>query len=390
MGNDTRALRKTALGMALGACLAMLAMPPALAANNDGSVVGRTTSGATVTITNPATGFTRSVTADSEGNYRFPFLPVGEYELQSSGSAPIPVTVSLGNATTVNIGSAATLETVTVTGSSVAAVVDVTSVESATNVTREELARLPVERDPLSVALLAPGLTKGEFGGVSFGGSSVAENSVYINGLNVTDFYNRVGFSSVPFAFYKEFQVKTGGYSVEFGRTTGGVINAVTRSGTNEFEFGTEVAWEPAFAQAEGDDHYDADGNPYYIASHDEYDRYSANFYASGPIIKDKLFFFALYEMRDYQPTNTTSTGNLLNKGDSDDGFWGIGNKTLPPGALPVSAIARTVEEAGIKHIYAIDAGRNVYEVKALDPSGKRIRLTIDPLTGAVIARSFS
>ena len=324
MGSNNRALRKTALCMALGVCLSMLAMPPASAANNDGSVVGRTASGATVTITNPATGFTRSVTADAEGNYRFPFLPVGEYELQSSGGgAPIAVTVSLGNATTVNVGAAATLETVTVTGSSVVSAVDVTSVESATNVTREELARLPVERDPLSVALLAPGLSKGEFGGVSFGGSSVAENTVYINGLNVTDFYNRVGFSSVPFAFYKEFQVKTGGYSVEFGRTTGGVINAVTRSGTNEFEFGTEAVWEPAFAQADGDDHYDADGNPYYIASHDEYDRYSLNLYASGPIIKDKLFFFALYEMRDYQPINTTSTGNLLNEGDSDDGFWG-------------------------------------------------------------------
>ena len=69
----------------------------------------------------------------------------------------------------------------------------------------------------------------------------MAENTVYINGLNVTDFYNRIGFSSVPFAFYEEFQVKTGGYSVEFGRTTGGVINAVTRSGSNEFQFGAEL-----------------------------------------------------------------------------------------------------------------------------------------------------
>ena len=49
----------------------------------------------------------------------------------------------------------------------------------------------------------------------------------------------------MPYSFYKEFQVKTGGYSVEFGRTTGGVINAVTKSGTNEFEYGTEVVWEP-------------------------------------------------------------------------------------------------------------------------------------------------
>ena len=57
----------------------------------------------------------------------------------------------------------------------------------------------------------------------------------------------------MPYAFYKEFQVKTGGYSVEFGRTTGGVINAVTRSGTNEFEFGTEVVWEPSSLQSEQD-----------------------------------------------------------------------------------------------------------------------------------------
>ena len=126
--------------------------------------------------------------------------------------------------------------------------------------TRDELERLPVERDILSVALLSPGLNKGDDGlcrggncGISFGGSSIAENTVYINGLNVTDFYNRVGASSVPYAFYKEFQVKTGGYSVEFGRTTGGVINAVTRSGTNEFEFGSEIVWEPHSLQIERD-----------------------------------------------------------------------------------------------------------------------------------------
>ena len=104
------------------------------------------------------------------------------------------------------------------------------------------------------MAVLAPGVNKGTagFGGVTFGGSSVAENSYYVNGLNVTDFYNRVGFSNVPFAFYKDFQIKTGGYSVEFGRTTGGVINAVTRSGTNKFEFGSEITWEPDFLQHPG------------------------------------------------------------------------------------------------------------------------------------------
>ena len=140
---------------------------------------------------------------------------------------------------------------------------------------------MPVERDASSVALLAPGLIKGDgdLGGISFGGSSVAENTFYINGLNVTDFYNRVGFSEVPYAFYKEFQVKTGGYSVEFGRTTGGVVNAVTRSGTNEFEFGTEVAWQPRSLQSRGQELH-----PRYITKFDDYDQTTADLYAGGPI----------------------------------------------------------------------------------------------------------
>ena len=323
MNRSNRVLRKSALSMALGLCFAF-ALPAAHAGNSDGSVLGRTGSGATVTVTNPETGFTRSVTADADGNYRFPFLPVGNYSLSSSAAdKPVPVTVNLGVATTVNIGaSEGTLSTIVVTAGAIQAV-DVTSMESATNINKTELERIPVERDPLAVALLAPGVIEGEFGGISFGGSSVAENTVYINGLNVTDFYNRVGFSSVPYSFYKEFQIKTGGYSVEFGRTTGGVINAVTQSGTNEFKFGAEAVWEPSFLQTEGSDHYDADGNPYYISSYDEYERRNLNVYASGPIVKDKLFFYALYEARDYQPSNTTSTGNLLNEGDADDGFWG-------------------------------------------------------------------
>src|SRR5690606_28851991 len=126
--------------------------------------------------------------------------------------------------------------------------VDVYSTESATNITREQLTRLPVDQSVSSVALLAPGVQASPVFGreLSFGGSTVAENAVFINGLNVTDVYNRRGFSTTPFAFFEEFQVKTGGYSVEFGRSTGGVINAVTRSGTNEFQGGVEFTFEPA------------------------------------------------------------------------------------------------------------------------------------------------
>lgn len=319
-----RNVRRTVLCLATGLFLAAMGAPTAFAQSATGAVVGRAGAGAQVTITNPDTGFSRSVTAGSDGSYRLALLPPGNYTVQAAGGDPVQVTVSLGNATTVNLGGdgATTLGAVQVIGSRVVTPVDVTSTESATNINREQLQRLPVERDAQAVALLAPGLVKGEFGGISFGGSSVAENAVYINGLNVTDFYNRVGFSSVPFAFYKEFQVKTGGYSVEFGRTTGGVINAITRSGTNEFEFGAEAVLEPFF-KADGRDYYNADGDPRLISSHDDYDSASLNLWASGPIVRDKLFFFAMYQGRDFEPENTNDEGSNFNQGKSDDGFWG-------------------------------------------------------------------
>lgn len=326
------ALRKSVLCIAMGMCLSTLAVvPTAIAANSDGSVLGRATPGAVVTVRNEAIGLTRSVTADADGNFRFPFLPVGSYTIEASkdGAAlaePRPVRVSLGNATTVILtGAATSLEAVEVVASRFSIPIDVTSTESATNITREEVVRLPVDRTLTDVALLAPGVGRGDndLGGISFGGSSVAENSVYINGLNVTDFYNRIGFSSVPFSFYEEVQVKTGGYSVEFGRTTGGVINAITRSGTNEFHAGAELVWEPSFLQAEAEDRFDADGNRYYSASYDEYDRSYLNLYASGAIVQDRLHYFAMYEFRDYQPQSTSTSGTTFNDGSSDDGFWG-------------------------------------------------------------------
>ncbi|MFL6619141.1 MAG: carboxypeptidase regulatory-like domain-containing protein [Povalibacter sp.] len=339
---------KAALRLALrlsvaSALVATLPLQLSHAASGDGSLVGRIISsdkssleGIEVTVRNPETGFSRTVKAEADGQFRFPFLPVGKYIVEGTRNGTsigklTEVTVALGAATTADVTvNLANVEEIFVVGSRVTQIVDVTSTESATNLTREDLERLPVERDIQSVALLAPGLAKGDAGlcaggncGISFGGSSIAENTIYINGLNVTDFYNRVGSSSVPYAFYKEFQVKTGGYSVEFGRTTGGVINAVTRSGTNDFDFGTEIAWEPHSLQSTKSDRFYPDGSPHIVGSHDQYDSTSATVYASGPIVKDKLFFFALYEARDYQPEYTSDSGNTFYEAQEDNGFWG-------------------------------------------------------------------
>ena len=337
---NTRTLRKAALYVALGACLGAMTMPVAMAQSATGAVAGRASAGDQVTVTHVATGATRTVTASSDGAYRLTQLPVGDYRLQLlRNGQPVgegaTVNVSLGGTTTVNLGAeggVANLDAIEVVGNRIINRVDVFSTETATNINREELARMPVDQSLTSVALLAPGVIRGNsgFGGISFGGSSVAENSVFINGLNVTDFYRRQSFSTAPFAFFDQFQVKTGGYSVEFGRSTGGVINAVTRSGSNEFHGGVEFTFEPSAWTATAEDHLfsavDGDGiaaSATYRSSHDRTSFLKANAWASGPLIRDRLFLFAMYEQRQTGSGYTNSSGSTWSNGDSDNGFWG-------------------------------------------------------------------
>ena len=325
--------RRHALCGAVLLALAIVTAQPVQAQSVTGAVAGRANAGDQITVTHASTGFTRTVTADVSGNYRLGALQVGQYTLQVTRGGqpmgePIAVDVALGGTTTVNLDSAggvANLAAVTVVGERVVNRVDVRSTESATNVTREEIARMPVDQSLASVAVLAPGVIGGNasFGGISFGGSSIAENSIFINGLNVTDFYKRHSFSTAPFAFFKEFQVKTGGYSVEFGRSTGGVINAVTRSGSNEFHGGVELTFEPKALRSSADDHYYDDGSVNVLSSHDESAFFKANAWASGPLVKDKLFLFAMYERRDLDSGFTSSDGSTWTERSSGNGFWG-------------------------------------------------------------------
>ncbi|MBD9536976.1 MAG: TonB-dependent receptor [Stenotrophomonas sp.] len=330
---NSKMLKRAALTVALGACLGALA-PSVMAQSATGAIAGRASSGDQITIVNKATGLTRTVTVGADGSYRLSQLPVGDYSLQvkrdgETDKEPLAVSVSLGGTTAVNLGGgdggAVTLDSVQVTGSKIVNRVDVYSTESSFNIKREELSRMPVDQSVAAVALLAPGVVASgaTFGGLTFGGSSVAENVAYINGLNVTDPYRRQGFSTVPFNFYEEFQVKTGGYSAEFGRSTGGVINAITRSGGNEFKGGVEVTMEPSAWASSKKDHFHRDGTI------DERDRTSrdtspltkTNVWASGPLVKDKLFFFAMYENRDSDSKDVDENEAWKTKSNND--FWG-------------------------------------------------------------------
>lgn len=331
---NKRHLRPSLLALAITASLSM-GLNTALAANNDGAIRGTvsladrgSTSGVTLRVENPATGFSRTLAADADGNFRFPYLPVGRYRISAhkDGLQDVQlsdVEVTVGNATVVSLVLGEDLEHIEVTGSSIRSI-DTSTSETALNISAAELARLPMARNAESVALLAPGTVEGSrFGGISFGGSSVGENAVFINGLNITDVETGVDFSTVPFAFYDQFQVKTGGYSVEFGRTTGGVINAVVKSGTNEFHFGAETFWEPEDLRADVNNTYNREGTRLINGDDDQYGSWSADITASGAIIQDKLFFFALYEPRNIDRQSGNSDGSAINDGNDDSAFWG-------------------------------------------------------------------
>jgi len=327
----TRSVTAAAVAMSLSLAL------PALAANTDGSIKGVVSTvngalvGAKITISNKSTGFTKTITADSDGSYRFSRLATGTYSITAKkiGYDTISldaVTVSLGASTdvglTMNTGDT---EVISVTGSSISQI-DISSSESALNISAVELSRLPVPRNVNAVALLAPGTTEGDSrfdGAISFGGASAAENSTYINGLNVTNFRNGLGFATVPYSFYKEFQVKTGGYSSEFGRATGGVINAVTKSGTNDFHFGGEVFTTPDSLRGEGQDTKYPDGRYYRTNSKDERNEMNGSVWASGAFIEDTLFFYAMYEARDKESNYSNTSGTAWTEYNNSTDFWG-------------------------------------------------------------------
>ena len=132
--------------------------------------------------------------------------------VRSSGGGTRNVTVNVGVASSADfVGggstSATTLDAVTVVGSGFVNPIDVTSVESTTILTSEQIARIPVPRDTTSVALLAPGTVRGDaaFGNLaSFGGASVAENQYFVNGFNITNSFRSLNFSQVPFEAIQE------------------------------------------------------------------------------------------------------------------------------------------------------------------------------------------
>lgn len=357
------ALQALAL-MGAGVATAFIAVAPAAAQDyTSGSITGTVTdesgnavSGATVTLLSKSQGFTQTTTSSGNGSFRFGSLTTGDYDVtvKSGTSAPFRaenVKVLAGQTADLNIGlTSATAGggEIVVMGSKIQAF---TGTTTGLNVNVEELTKtIPVGRNLTSVILLAPGTSRGDsaFGNLaSVGGSSVAENAYYVNGLNTTNFDNYLGSALVPFTMYKSVEVKSGGYPAEFGRATGGIVNATTKTGTNDFKAAFHIDWAPNFLRSHGPDLLNCSnittrtpfpntksgfvnvvtGQSCSNLTNRHFDTatsLSAQAEVGLPIIRDRLFAYGLLEMRRNESMTINVPGGSAARSRGSDPFWGV------------------------------------------------------------------
>jgi len=324
-----------------------------------GSLENQGSASYSVNATDESTGRSRDVSVDADGDFRFSQLPVGTYVLSVSRDGVVVArdsfAVTLNGTTTARfpIVDQGAMDEITVTAS--APSYDTYATDSGLVLGEEQIDLMPVARNITAVSLLAPGVILGESkfglsgdnGLASFGGSSISENSCYINGLEVTNTSQGLGCGEVPFEFYEQFQVKTGGYSSQYGRTTGGVLNAVTKSGSNDWEFGAGIAIEPKSLYEEGQISRGngglgggfggpGTGRVFRDTTKDENGLFEYWLTASGPIIEDKLFIYAIVNPRDEDQNFSWQAGSpsaefnrdteyrKIEKSGSDNLFWGM------------------------------------------------------------------
>ena len=269
---------------------------------------GAAIAGASVNVRNVQTGFERTVTSNSDGFFTAPLLPLGRYRVTTAAtgfanSILENVEVTIGNTLALDVALkvGATAETVDVT--SEAEAVDTARTELSTQINQRSVENLPINRRDFSrFALLTPGVSivQGPDGDeISINGQKGIQNNVSIDGADANNpfFGEQRGGQRPAFTIslesVKEFQVVPVGASAEFGRSSGGFINAVTKSGTNEFNGAAFLFFRNQSLSSQNPDAVDA-GLPT-----EDFRNYQFGGNIGGPIKKDRAFFFLAYERND-------------------------------------------------------------------------------------------
>ncbi len=269
-------------------------------------------SGAKIVIHNDGTNAEQTLTADSSGYFKAPLVEPGSYTVKISaasfGTETEKVVVQVGQLTTLepHLKSGSTAETVEVTAA--APILNFESPDFATVINQTALANIPINNRRWSaLALTTPGVVADSsgFGLVSVRGISTILNNVEIDGADDNQAYyaeergrTREGYSTAGGAV-REFQVNTGVYAAEFGRAAGGVINSVTKSGSNDFHgqiygYDRESKWNAFNNYTTETVLVNGVNTTIHLKPKDLRKIYG--FTVGGPLIKDKLFWTYTYD----------------------------------------------------------------------------------------------
>src|SRR5438132_2387983 len=274
--------------------------------------------GVTVTATNTATGFTRSTVTASDGSYHFPSLLAGTYNVlaELSGFASVTtrnveVQVSTDRSLNVTLKQAAVKEQITVTAQ--APLVETTPA-IGTVVSQREIQNLPLNgRQFANLGSLAPGTTlsvnadptkPGQLTIALNGGSGRNVNFLVDGGDNTDDTIGGA-LQNYNIEAVQEFNIQTQQYKAEYGRTTGGVLTVVTKTGTNSFEGSAyEFYRDKSLNSISQSEKLGGGVKPPYRR-----DQYGASF--GGPIIRDRAHFFVTAERTDRKTNYVIDTGGI-------------------------------------------------------------------------------
>ncbi len=252
---------------------------------------------AEITLINTETGYNQTIISFEDGRYRARLLPLGGYQVivYKDGYALYQqdgVHLTLGSTATLNVTLLPVTieESIVVTGD--APLVEVTNVNSGSSVNQRSIENLPlIDRNFESHLLLTPGTIYHRFR-VQIAGQRGNANNLMMDGAdnNSAFFGEQRGGTRPPFTFsqeaVREFVVMNNAYSPEYGKATGGIINAVTKSGTNTLS-------GSAFFYFQNQDFAErnAAGNKF-----DDYEQSQFGLTLGGPILQDKIFFFIAYD----------------------------------------------------------------------------------------------
>lgn len=275
---------------------------------------GQPVAGATVTARDQAKGIERAASDNSEGRYSILSLPPGQYIVTVSAkgfaraSAPdVVITVGGSLELPVALTLAGTQETIQVNGA--AEVIETSRTSTTDTVDQRMIEDLPIngrnyinfaKTDSVVLPDAAPNTGAAPTSGLNFGGQRARSNLVNVDGADTTDNSVNGVRSTVSQEDVQEFQIITNGYSPEYGRAAGGVVNIVTKSGANDFHGDVFGYLRNRNFQAV---------NPFSTVSNPAYTRVQAGAAFGGALKKDKTFYFFSYEITRRHETGFSSIG---------------------------------------------------------------------------------